>query len=71
MKKIAERTGEAELNISYFEDRLGSMATSTRCCATGTCASYTNPDISAPKIVSDVDAVDAEKLWQEFGSIIQ
>jgi len=69
LKVALERTGKDHLDVTYLTSRLGSMAMSTKCCGTGTCTSYANPDIKAPKITRRTDDIDAVELSKNSGFI--
>lgn len=70
MTEIAVRTGENQLDIPYYRKRLGSMANTTTCCASGTCGTSSNPDIKAPMINKESDPINAEVLSKKFGPIV-
>jgi hypothetical protein len=63
-------TGKHELDIKDLVDKLGSMANTGKCCATGTCDNYVTPHLKAPLIPTSRDSRDAFSLAQAYGSLV-
>jgi len=69
MDRVAVRTGLHQLSINYFLTRLGSMAETTKCCATGTCRSYSRSSIKSANITHERDGVNVISLINQFGPL--
>ena len=65
-----DRTGASELYIKDIVEKLGSMADTTKCCATGTCDNYQCFNAEAPQITSRQDPVNAQRLADIHGYLV-
>lgn len=64
-----ERTGTQQLNVKHLLSKLGSLAMSSKGCATGTCKNYANPEITAPTINLRSDMINPMSMMSEFGAL--
>jgi hypothetical protein len=62
-------SGRHQLKVGYIVKRLGSMAASTKCCGTGTCINYYNPETAAPLIAHIQDVINPLDLAKKYGII--
>lgn len=62
-------TGAHQLRLADLVGRLGLMADSSQCCATGTCPVMLN-GASGPEILETRDRIDAQDLQSKFGRLM-
>jgi len=62
-------TGRHELRLKDLEHAMGDMAQSTKCCASGTCASFLSTTVVS-KIDKSRDDKDAESLASQIGYMV-
>jgi hypothetical protein len=66
-RRFSMVTGKDQLDVKDLVAKLGSMADSSQCCATGTCDSVYQTDFKAPTIPTERDTRDAVKLAAAAG----